>query len=259
MLIFGRFLLPLVLILSTAAQLAAQNQTPTPDTTKLLMQAKNGNVEAQRNLGWAYYRGDGITKDKVEAVRWWRKAAEQGDTQAQSVLGRAYSNGDGVAKDESEGARWFRKAADSGYAKGQNLLGLAYAAGEGVPKDEGEAVRWFRKAAEQGYAEAQFNLAMAQVTGKGVAEDWPEAMSGFRKAAEQGYPYAQKALGIMYDRQGASYDGVESYFWLNLAASTLDSARELRDQVGAGLAPEKRSEIQERCRRWKEAHPQDSQ
>ena len=38
----------------------------------------------------------------MEAVRWYRKAAEQGHAEAQYNLGSCYDNGDGVAKDEIE-------------------------------------------------------------------------------------------------------------------------------------------------------------
>ncbi len=65
-----------------------------------------------------------------------------------------YFLGRGVAKDKSEAVRWFRKAADQGNARGQYLLGVSYANGEGAAKDEGEAVKWYRKAAEQGHAGA---------------------------------------------------------------------------------------------------------
>ena len=41
---------------------------------------------AQFTLGIRYYSGDGISKDKSEAIKWFRKAAEQGDEDAIEVL-----------------------------------------------------------------------------------------------------------------------------------------------------------------------------
>ena len=42
----------------------------------------------------------------VEAVRWYRKAAEQGEAAAQFNLGNAYCYGNGVPRDVVEGNKW---------------------------------------------------------------------------------------------------------------------------------------------------------
>lgn len=44
---------------------------------------------AQYNLGVCYDRGNGVTKNAEEAVKWYRKAAEQGYAKAQDSLGDA--------------------------------------------------------------------------------------------------------------------------------------------------------------------------
>jgi len=54
-----------------------------------------------------------------------------------------------------EAVVWYRKAADQGYADGQFNLGLMYRTGRGVPQDDVEAVVWCRKAADQGHAQAE--------------------------------------------------------------------------------------------------------
>jgi TPR repeat protein len=36
-------------------------------------------AKAQDNLGWMYKNGRGVVQDDVEAVKWFRKAAEHGD------------------------------------------------------------------------------------------------------------------------------------------------------------------------------------
>ncbi len=41
-----------------------------------------------------------MTKDYVEAVKWYRKAAEQNHAVAQVNLGVCYANGNGVVKDD---------------------------------------------------------------------------------------------------------------------------------------------------------------
>ena len=45
-----------------------------------------------------------------------------------------YANGQGVALDHVEAVKWYRLAANQGLAKAQNELGYDYAQGRGVPK-----------------------------------------------------------------------------------------------------------------------------
>jgi len=82
----------------------------------------------------------------VEAVKWFRKAAEQGLAPAQAQLGFHYYKGEGVAKDQVEAVKWYRKAAEQGHAPAQYNLGLCYVYGEGVAKDEIEAYAYLNLA-----------------------------------------------------------------------------------------------------------------
>jgi len=53
----------------------------------------------------------------VEALRWFRLAADQGDVKAQHEMGCAYANGVEVTKNIAEALRWYRLAADQGDAE----------------------------------------------------------------------------------------------------------------------------------------------
>jgi hypothetical protein len=103
-------------------------------------------------------------------VKWYRKAVEQNYAEAQYMLGVCYAKGEGVTKDQVEAVKWYRKAAEQNYAAAEYWLGVCYANGFGVAKDQVEAVKWYRKAAEQNYAEAQYNLAGGASSNAG-AED----------------------------------------------------------------------------------------
>ena len=70
-----------------------------------------------------------------------RARADQGDADAQSILGGMYANGQGVAKDEVEAVKWYRKAAEQNHAAAQFALGGCYYTGQGVEKDYTEAVQ----------------------------------------------------------------------------------------------------------------------
>lgn len=45
---------------------------------ELIQAAEQGNADAQANLGWMYFYGKGVNKSYVEAIKWYRKAAEHG-------------------------------------------------------------------------------------------------------------------------------------------------------------------------------------
>ena len=56
-----------------------------------------------------------------------KAAAEQGNPEAQFLLGLQYKVGDGIEKDRVEAVKWLRKSAESGYAEAQYALGDFYA------------------------------------------------------------------------------------------------------------------------------------
>jgi TPR repeat protein len=220
--------------------------------------AEQGDVTAEGNLGTAYGLGMGVPKDEVESVRWHTKAAENGNAASQFSLGMFYLQGAGVPKDEAEGVKWLRKSADQGNAAGQFWLGASYYSGTGVAKDAAEALRWYRKAGDQGYAAAQYNLGQAYSLGNGVEKDPAEAARWWQKAAEQGMAKAQYNLGMAY-RAGAGVekDNLRAYFWIAIAASSLEQGfvKDYRDKVEAVLTPAQLADVQERIRKFEEAHP----
>ena len=62
---------------------------------QLKAQAKQGNADAQFQLAWLYYDGDGVPQDDTEAAKWYRLAADQGHEAAQNsldLLSRGASN-----------------------------------------------------------------------------------------------------------------------------------------------------------------------
>ena len=56
--------------------------------------------------------------------RWFLKAAEQGDAEGQYCLATAYYRGEGVPKEKEQGEKWLRKAAEQGHLEAQVALSL---------------------------------------------------------------------------------------------------------------------------------------
>lgn len=155
--------------------------------------------------------------DYVEAVKWYRMAADQGYAGAQYNLGVMYDNGEGVSENVAEAAKWYRRAADQGHALAQYNLGLMHDNGEGVPENDAEAVKWYRRAAAQGRAKAQGHLGRMYALGEGVPED-----------------------------------DVQAYMWLNLSAAQGDETTIAnKDVMRKLMTPEQVAEAQRLSSEWK--------
>ena len=182
--------------------------------------AEKGDAQAQLNLGFCYASGQGVAKDEVEAMKWYRKAAEQNLAQAQCNLGWCYFNGVGVTKDLVEAVKWYQKAAAQGHISAQTSLGICYERGDGVPKNYVEAVKWYRKAAEQNDTTAQCRLGDLYYDGMGVGKNFVEAMKWYRKAADQGNAQAQFGIGGCYQFGcGTTTNLTEAVKWYQKAAA----------------------------------------
>jgi hypothetical protein len=165
----------------------------------------------------------------VEAVAWYRKAAEQGHAEAQCNLGVSYSTGEGAERDLVEAVTWYRKAAKQGLAEAEYSLGWCYDTGAGAKQDLVEAVAWYRKAAEQGDARAQLNLGHCYTTGRGVDRDEVEAIAWYKKSAEQGDAVAQYRLGICSNIGiGVSQNYEDAYRWFLKASVGLAGEEKAR-------------------------------
>ena len=90
-------------------QLYAQSESSMAELQK---EATNNNVDAQYELGTAYYKGSDSIKPNLEnAFYWLKKAAENNNSSAQSALSVMYENGEGTVKNSGKSMYWYLKAA----------------------------------------------------------------------------------------------------------------------------------------------------
>ena len=85
-------------------------------------EAVQGDKDAQHQLGLMYYNGDNVSKDYLQAFKWFNKAAEQGDPESQYYLGVMYIYGHGVSRDDQEGVKWLCKASAQDFEPAQKYL-----------------------------------------------------------------------------------------------------------------------------------------
>ena len=160
MIAFARHLSLVVILLSfvcwsvppTSAQ---QTDALKKQFLKYKAKAEKGDAKAQFMAGYCYYAGEGVEKDYVEAVKWYRKAAEQNYSEAQVMLAVCYAKGRGVDGDYVEAMKWYHKSAELNNFNAQFVLGGCYADGRGVNKDTVEAYAWFSLAAELSVRDAR--------------------------------------------------------------------------------------------------------
>jgi TPR repeat protein len=85
-------------------------------------------------------------EDKIEAIKWLRRAAEHGHLQAQSTLAVMLIRGLDVEQNKTEAGKLLRSAAEHGFAPAQNDLGFAILNGDIASMDPIEAATWCKLA-----------------------------------------------------------------------------------------------------------------
>ena len=187
---------------------------PTQQVSSLTSSAKNGDPEAQYNLGLLYEEGRGVTKDFGKALNWYHHAAKQGHVEAQFkfasalnedhpeanfLMGEMYRTGDGVSKNTDEAINRYKLAATAGHRQARSILDKIYnikveaTEGTGIGADDDLAddasapdrkkVKSLIKSAAAGDPESQYELALLYEEGRGVQQNTVKAYEWYRKIA----------------------------------------------------------------------------
>ena len=142
----------------------------------------SGSAPAQLRLAQMYERGEGVLQNFVEAVRWFRGAAEQGSVPAMARLGEIYLVGL-AAPDTATPASLTHMTSGAGR---NSLLNRMYPQGTAISQDPVDAAQWNARAAAHGDAAAlehpagQLGLGMLYAGGYGErreharAQEWLE-------------------------------------------------------------------------------------
>ncbi len=189
--------------------------------------AERGYAPAQRELGNAYYAGrGGIERNPALAVEWYRRAAAGGDALAAFNLGRILERGRAGKADPAAAARYYRQAAEAGLAKARTNLGILFYTGRGVPRDLARAFALFRSAAAQGDPLAAYNAGVMAQHGRGTRRDIAAAAKFYRIAAEGDHVDGQLALGRLLARYGkGAKAAAKALFWFEVARLRSEDGR----------------------------------
>ena len=215
--------------------------------------ASSCHIQAQYEVGRAYFSGRGTNEDLSEALVWFEMAALQGDLESMFMMGTilewtfeleqaakwykqaadlghkaagkqlayCYQWGRGVDKDPKIAAEYYLQIALGGDPEAQAWLGNAYLEGIGVQQDDVSAVKWLKLAAPAGVASAQRQLGFCMEQGRGVPKDQSAAVEWYRRAAVQEDTLACYWLGRCYEfGVGVAEDPNEAGKWFRKIDST---------------------------------------
>src|ERR1019366_6945753 len=179
------------------------------DAVSLFRQAAAvGDAHVPLRVAQLYERGQGIPQSFVDAVLWYRIAAERGSVAAQARLGeilltgleppdtaaasaiakidapdanaslikRLFPLGLAVRQNPVEAAEWNTAAAQGNDAGAQGRAGYQYATGFGMTADLKSAEHWFAAAAAQGNVAGMLGLGMLHAGSYGGARDETKAV-----------------------------------------------------------------------------------
>ncbi len=182
--------------------------------------AKQGDADAQFNIGYMYSQGKGVTRDKTQAIKWYTKAAEQGKANASYNLALEYQYGcKNIKRDYSQMIKWYAKSVLDG-----NLSALSeFDDLERVTRTEEDKkelqnafianIKYLIKLAKKGHKDIQFRLAMIYADSERIKEDYSKAVKWLTKTTKDenfsmAFDYKpQYQLGMMYYKgQGVKKD-----------------------------------------------------
>jgi TPR repeat protein len=184
-------------------------------------------VEAQTYLGRLYlsdYLGE---PNYIEAVFWFKKAAQQGDENGQFYLAYCYLDGLGLEVNTKEGIRLLEQAIEKKQKYALGMLGEIYLEGKyGVEKNETKALDFLKQAALQGDADAAYSVARLYKYSTSSTQNKNEAVKWYIKAAEMGNMNGQTEIAEMYLRgEGVTKNIQESIKWYEKATEQSDSEK----------------------------------
>ena len=83
--------------------------------------AHQNNTEAQYNLAFMYFGGEGIPQDDSKAAYWFEQAAKLAHAGAQDTLAYLYLHGRGLDIDKIQSYAWYCVAAENGIFLAKNI------------------------------------------------------------------------------------------------------------------------------------------
>ena len=166
----------------------------------MILQAEQGDNQAQYRLGLMYEQGDSRFPLNVkESFKWYQKASAQRHINAQFELGvLLLTHPDLHYNSTNEAFQWLYKAASKGEINAQFTLGLMYYNGhDDLDQDIKQAMHWWSIASDNNHTGARFHLALA-IEKHGDPSKINKAVTLYEQASSEGHHQAALNLGNIY-------------------------------------------------------------
>ena len=154
-------------------------------------------VAAFAAIGKMFETGNELPKEPIEALKWYRKAADAGDDEAQvKAASLLLAQDHNPTKEEyTEVFQRCEKAAKSPSAIGAYCMAVLYKRGIGTSPNTEEYAKWLGRAANHGHARATLEFGEAYWKGEGIKSDLVKAYMWIWIA------YSSKVAGAEQDEQ----------------------------------------------------------
>jgi len=119
-----------------------------------LAKAEQGDTQAQYDMFLVYAKNKSFDK----AIFFLEKSAENGFIDAQILLGKKLLIGEGLEKNPLKAVDWFKKAIEQESAEGHFQLAKCYEAGNGIDIDLEQSMYHLEQAAGKGHEDAKRKL-----------------------------------------------------------------------------------------------------
>ncbi len=183
--------------------------------------AQADNPEAQFNISYAFYAGEGMEKDYDMARMMALLSMEYGYPKAARILGNLYRKGYGVQKAPEKAMYYYEKGVQLGDLHCYNFMGDLYSSGYGVPQDYEKALECFQKAEQApkrmkaARCSAKYGIGWAAEHGKGMKMDLEKALSCYLESWQLGKKYCgqciERCISKLEDQERRLYWYQESW------------------------------------------------
>lgn len=177
-----------------------------------------GIPDALVDLGWALMHGNGIEKDKEEAIAMFELSAKsKGFGEGPFALAYCWSIGKGVEESNMDKAlEWYKQASECGHIGATYELAMLRKHGEN-PNEE-EAFQLFMKLDAEDHPASLYNIAWAYQSGEGVEKDEKKSFEYYERAALLDHVSSVYALGWCYEHgTGVGKDLKKAIEWYEKA------------------------------------------
>ncbi|NIP27870.1 MAG: hypothetical protein GWN67_25405 [Phycisphaerae bacterium] len=126
------------------------------DFVYLFEECDTGDAKIQLQIGQKYHKGNGLWRNNIEAVKWYKRAAAAGNADAIGELGLAYIYGQqyGLEEDEEAGIKLLNEAVVKGSASAAYELGNYHRPSFYNKGDRKKAIEMYQIAVKRGYSKA---------------------------------------------------------------------------------------------------------